>query len=273
LEEQEVDSGMGSGFVFDAEQGLVLTNAHVVEGAASVRVELSDERTVEARNRGIDPLTDVAILQISASGLSALPLGDSDATRVGDWVLALGNPFGLSHTVSAGIISGRDRTDVELSNPRAYFSFLQTDAAINPGNSGGPLIDLGGRVVGINSAIRAGANTIGFAVPINMVREIVPRLLEKGRMERAVIGVQVSNVPSTHHGGALIGVVIPETPAAEAGFLPGDIALRVGDHVIDGPERFRWWVSLAEIGKPLSVVVRRGDGEKTLVVKPWPSER
>src|SRR5690606_6257174 len=163
-----------SGFVYDPD-GLILTNNHVVANAADIQVTFAqDGRELKARVVGRDPPTDIAVLRVDAKGLSALPLGDSDKTRGGDWVVALGNPFGLSHTVSAGIVSakGRTRDDVKGLDSSGYYNFLQTDASINPGNSGGPLLDTSGRVVGINTAIRARANNIGFAIPINMVREL-----------------------------------------------------------------------------------------------------
>ena len=176
---------------------------------------------------GRDPPTDVAVLRVDAKGLASLPLGDSDAARVGDWVVAIGNPFGLQHTVSAGILSAKGRTsqDVKGLDESGYYKFLQTDASINPGNSGGPLLDTGGRVVGINTAIRAEANSIGFAIPVNMVRDLLPRLLKDGEIKRSAVGVQVSSVLPDDVArlglavalGALVRVVVPGGPADVAG--------------------------------------------------------
>jgi len=268
------EAGHGSGFIFDA-SGLILTNYHVVEDTDAIQVELSDGRTFPAEVVGKDGLTEIAVLRISVPNLPVLTLGDSDGTRIGDWVLAIGNPFGLSHTVSAGIISARDRTgqEVQISDPTAYFSFLQTDASINPGNSGGPLIDLQGRVVGINTAIRANANSIGFAIPINMVREILPRLVKEGFVHRSAIGVQVAhglNDGGLRERGALIAAVVKDGPAERAGFQPGDVVVEFDGKVIDTPERLRWRVSLSTAGHDVPVVVTRNAQRLTLNVAPWP---
>lgn len=271
--------GNGSGFIFDA-AGLILTNYHVVQGAQAIVVELNDGRAFPAQVVGADPLTDVAVLRVQAAGLLVLELGDSDEVRVGDWVLAIGNPFGLAHTVSAGIISAKERTgqDVDLQNPRAYYSFLQTDASINPGNSGGPLIDLQGRVIGINTAINKDANSIGFAIPVNMVRELLPRLLKDGVIERAAIGVEVAEPPVTQSAtgrgprasGAFVAGVVRGGPADRAGLKPGDIVIELGGHKIDRPERLRWWASLQKIGQKVPLIVLRNQEQITLQVVPAP---
>jgi len=282
--QRRVGQGSGSGFIFDA-SGLILTNSHVVEGTVEVRgagdpisVELSDGRTFRAELVGRDPLTDVAVLRIPAAGLPVLPLGDSDVVRVGDWVLAIGNPVGLAHTVSAGIISARDRTgeDVDLSDARSYFNFLQTDASINPGNSGGPMIDLQGRAIGINTAIRADATGIGFAIPINMVREILPRLVKDGVIQRSIICVQagpVSNDQGLRDRGALVAVVMKDGPAHHAGFQPGDIVVELDGKAVENPEALRWRASLAPSGLPVPVVVLRNAQRLTLELTPWPISR
>lgn len=250
-----MNEGSGSGFVFDG-SGLILTNYHVVKQASAIRVDLLDGREFPAQVIGADPLTDLAVLRVSAGTLPALTLGDSSKVRVGDWVVAIGNPFGLSHTVSAGIISARERTkeDVGLGDPRAYYSFLQTDASINPGNSGGPLLDLQGRVIGINTAINPEANSIGFAIPSDMVRELLPRLLKDGVIVRAAIGVHVAD----EKGGARILQVIPGGPSHAAGMKPGDVVVQVGEHPIADATALRWRVSLSKVGEPLPVRVRRG---------------
>jgi serine protease Do len=264
---RELREGSGSGFVFDS-AGLILTNFHVVEGARAIQVEFFDGRALEGRVVGVDPHTDVAVLSVAARGLPALPLGDSEAAAVGDWVIAIGNPFGLEHTVSAGIISAKERTtaDVQLDNPGAYYSFLQTDASINPGNSGGPLIDTAGRVVGMNTAINAAASGIGFAIPVDMLRDLLPRLLEKGRVERAVFGLQVAPVGHEEQArlrladrrGALVVGVVPVSPASEAGLLPGDVVIGLDGQATATPERFRWRASLAAVGRPARLSVLRG---------------
>jgi serine protease Do len=217
---------------------------------------------------GRDPPTDVAVIRVEEKGLPYVPLGDSDTLRVGDWVVAIGNPFGLSHTVSAGIVSAKGRTnqDVKGLDETGYYDFLQTDASINPGNSGGPLLDAKGHVVGINTAIRAQANSIGFAVPINMVKELLPRLLKDGRIQRSALAVHVSQVQpedATRLGlpnasGALLRVVIPGGPADRAGLRPDDVVVGLEGQPIPGPDRLRWLTSLAGVDKTVTLRVIRG---------------
>ena len=202
-----------------------------------IRVIFGHKPEVSATVVGRDPPTDVAVLRVDEQNLPYVPLGDSDALRVGDWVVAIGNPFGLSHTVSAGIVSAKGRTnqDVKGLDETGYYDFLQTDASINPGNSCGPLLDTAGRVIGINTAIRDRANGIGFAIPINMIREILPRLLKDGKIRRSAIGISVSSVlpddvarlglPSSE--GALVRVVIAGGPAERAGLAVDDVILSV----------------------------------------------
>lgn len=266
----------GSAFIY-APEGLILTNYHVIEHASEILIVLGQKRELEAEIVGTDPPTDIALLRVDAEPLKHLPLGDSDATRVGDWVVAIGNPFGLSHTVSAGIVSAKGRTgdDVRgLGDGTGYYNFIQTDASINPGNSGGPLIDLAGRVVGINTAIRAEANSIGFAVPINMVKELLPRLLEKGKVRRSAIGISVSSVTreeATRLGlrvptGALVRRVVAGGPGDRAGLRPDDLILGFEGTPIAGPEKLRWEASLAGVGKRVRVKVKRGSREFQLEV-------
>ena len=240
LQEQEgrtgrrrvIGEGLGSGFVYDP-SGLILTNNHVIKDATDIRV-IVQKKELKASVVGRDAPTDIAVLRVESKDLSHLPLGDSDASRVGDWVVAIGNPFGLAHTVSAGIVSAKGRTgsDVRgLGDGSGYYNFIQTDAAINPGNSGGPLLDLGGRVVGINTAIRANANSIGFAIPINMVKELLPRLIKDGKVVRSAIGIRVSSLvdeDTTRLGlgdgaGALVRSVVPGGPADKAGVQVDDV--------------------------------------------------
>lgn len=263
-----VREGLGSAFVYDA-NGLILTNNHVIEDASQIRVKFQGGRQMNATVVGRDPKTDIAVLRVDAKKLPFLPLGDSDAVRVGDWVVAIGNPFGLSHTVSAGIISAKGRTGqdvVGLGDPSGYYNFLQTDASINPGNSGGPLIDLAGRVVGINTAIRAQANSIGFAIPMNMVRELLPRLIKDGRILRSAIGLHVAALQpddATRLGvatpaGAVVLRVMPGGPGDRAGLQVNDVIVGFDGVAISGPELLRWKTSLAGIGTKSSVRVERG---------------
>ena len=244
-----VGEALGTAFVFDP-NGLILTNNHVIEHASQIRVTFAQKREMPATVVGRDKPTDIAVLRVEATGLAHVPLGDSDAIRVGDWAIAIGNPFGLSHTVSAGIISAKGRTnqDVQGLDDSGYYDFLQTDASINPGNSGGPLIDVSGRVIGINTAIRRQANSIGFAVPINMVKELLPRLLKDGKIRRSAIGVVVSGVQEADvtrlhlpaETGALLRAIAPGGPADRAGLQPDDVIVSFGSDVILSPERLRW---------------------------------
>jgi serine protease Do len=262
-----IGEGLGSGFVYDP-SGLILTNNHVIENATDIRVTIQ-KKEMKATIVGRDAPTDVAVLRVDEKNLPSLPLGDSDAVRVGDWCVAIGNPFGLSHTVSAGIISAKERTgqDVKgLGDGSGYYSFIQTDAAINQGNSGGPLIDTAGRVVGINSAIRARANNIAFAIPINMVKELLPRLIADGRVKRSAIGVTVSSVTEedasrlglSNTNGALVRGVIPGGPADRAGLQVDDVITTFEGEAIPSPEKLRWTASVAGSGKNVSVKVSRG---------------
>jgi serine protease Do len=263
--------GLGTGFLYDA-AGYILTNNHVVAQANRISVRLADERRVEAKLVGRDPLTDVAVLKIDVPGLPILPLGDSDAIDVGDWAVAIGNPFGLSHTVSAGIISAKGRTrddlpDLDKPGMQSYFNFLQTDAAINQGNSGGPLLNLKGEVVGINTAIRANANSIGFAIPINMVKSILPALVRDGRVNRSAMKIEVNGVSEddmrrlrrTDRRGAIVRGVTRGGPAERAGIAPDDIILAFNGTIVADPNELRWLASLAGVGQTATVRVARGD--------------
>ena len=264
-----VSEGLGSAFVYDP-SGLILTNNHVIAHATKIRVTFKGNRQLEAKVVGTDPKTDIAVLRVDAKDLSFLPLGDSDAIRVGDWVVAIGNPFGLSHTVSAGIVSAKGRTkqDVKgLGDPTGYYDFLQTDASINPGNSGGPLIDTAGRVVGVNTAIRANANSIGFAIPINMVKELLPHLIRDGKVTRSAIGIEILSVQGSDGQrpggpqGALVKRVIPGGPGDRAGISVDDVIVGFEGEPVQGPEQLRWKASLAGVGKRVGVRVRRGARE------------
>jgi serine protease Do len=264
--------GVGTGFVID--KGLVLTNNHVVANAEAIEVKLADERVFSAKVVGTDAATDIAVVRIDAKDVRPLPLGDSDSIEVGDWVVAIGNPFGLSHTVSAGIISakGRDKNDVPL-DPSGFYDFLQTDASINPGNSGGPLLNLKGEVVGVNSAIRGGgAQGIGFAIPINMIQQILPMLERDGRFTRSALGISIRDaheltkedrtaldLPEGERiDGAVIEFVAPGGAADKAGLEQGDIIVAFDDKPIDRSTKLQWLASTAGVGKSVTVRIRRG---------------
>lgn len=265
---QVTGEGLGSAFVYDP-SGKLLTNYHVVADATEILVAFKDGRELSAKVLGSDPPTDVAVLQVDGAGLPALQLGSSEQIRVGDWVLAIGNPFGLSHTVSAGIVSAKERTISELDgleNGVGYADFLQTDASINPGNSGGPLIDLGGKVIGISTAIRAHSNNIGFAIPIDMVRELLPPLVSAGKISRAALGVTVDNVSladmkrlhSTSLAGAVVRAVQRGGPADRAGIRVDDIVVAFDGRPITIPERLQWAASMAGVGHVANLKLVRG---------------
>ena len=268
--------GMGSGFVISTD-GYIVTNNHVVEGAEEITVRFLGGRELPAAIVGLDPKTDIALLKIDPEGerLTTIALGDSEAIRPGDWVVAIGNPFGLDHTVTAGIVSGVHRRDLSEFVPQSYADYIQTDAAINPGNSGGPLIDLEGRVVGINTRIRAEANTLGFAVPINMAKQILPSLRTEGRATRGWLGVALQ--PLTRDlaeafgldqaRGALIGSVLADSPAEKAGLESGDVIVEFDDKPIDDVQSLRLIVAGTPVDKTTSLVVVRNAEKQTLSVE------
>ncbi len=229
---------LGSGFIVDAD-GYVVTNNHVVEEADEIVVKLSDEHEFEAKVIGTDPKTDLALIRFEPKGVTLQPveLGDSDAIEVGEWVVAIGNPFGYGHTVTAGIVSAKGR----VIGAGPYDNFLQTDAAINPGNSGGPLFDMKGRVVGINTAIVAGGTGIGFATPVNLAKEVVAQLKDKGKVTRGWLGVMIQEVTSDlakqfgleETRGALVSEVVADGPADKAGVKRGDVILEFDGVPVD----------------------------------------
>lgn len=268
--ERTLRDGLGTAFVYDP-AGYLLTNHHVIDDATDITVGFKDGRELPARVVGSDKRTDVAVLKVDATSLPSLPLGDSEQLLVGDWVVAIGNPFGLSHTVSAGILSakGRTRDDVKGLDEAGYFDFLQTDASINPGNSGGPLLDLKGEVVGINSAIRANANNIGFAIPINMVKELLPLLLRDGKVRRSALGVVVSDVSMEQASrlgrgttkGAWVKGVQGGGPADKGGIIVDDVIIGFNGKAIEDQNQLRWYASISGVGQVASIRVARGSKE------------
>jgi serine protease Do len=264
--------GLGTGFIVDKD-GVLLTNNHVIDQADSINVKLSNEKLYPARVVGKDSRTDIAVVKIEEHGLTPLALGDSDAIEVGDWVVAIGNPFELSHTVSVGILSAKGRTkeDVPL-DPTGYYNFLQTDASINPGNSGGPLLNLRGEVVGINSAIRGnGAQGIGFAIPINMVKQLLPMLLRDGHVTRSAIGIGLFDdrkltpedraaLRLTTGHEAIVEWVEPGGPADKARIAQYDIILAFDGTPIDKSTLLPWLASTAGVGRTVTLKVSR-DGK------------
>ncbi len=265
----------GSGVIVDAVQGYVLTNAHVVENASNIEVTTKDNRRLRARLIGRDPDTDIAVLQIPAAGLTAVSMGDSDRLQVGDFVLAVGNPFGLGQTVTSGIISALGRSGLGIEG---YEDFIQTDASINPGNSGGPLVDLQGRIVGINTAIVAptGGNVgIGFAVPINMARQVMEQLISYGEIKRGRIGVAIQDLTpdvaqalsTARTGGAVIARVEPGSPAEHAGLRTNDVVVAVNGVPIHNGAELKNRVVLARIGDEVDLTVVRGGAERNVPVR------
>lgn len=270
--------GQGSGFIISTD-GYILTNNHVVENADKIKVILSDGREFNnAEVIGTDPESDVAVIKIDGDDLPTIELGDSDDLRIGEWVIAVGNPFGLSETVTVGVVSAKGRY-VGITEG-GYEDFIQTDAAINPGNSGGPLLNLDGKVVGINSAIISDKGVymgIGFAIPINMARQIKDQLVDTGKVTRGYIGIGMNPKGITpelaksfgleKNTGVLIAEVLEDAPAEKAGLKSGDIILEMNDKDVEDNVSFRNSVSLIKPGTKIKLTILRGDKEKEVTVK------
>lgn len=265
-------SSLGSGFIVDAREGYIVTNNHVIEGAEEIIVKLSDKHEFNAKVIGTDPLTDLALLEIDPGDvkLKELPLGDSDSFEVGDWVVAIGNPFGLEWSVTAGIISAKGR----VLGEGPYDNFMQTDASINPGNSGGPLVNLKGEVVGINTAIIPSGQGLGFAIPVNMLKDIYDQLKE-GKVVRGWLGVVVQpldeklaesfGLKTTE--GALIADVVENDPADMAGIKPGDIVIAINGKKIGSPRELTAMIGRLKPGEKVQLtIIREGKRKKVDVV-------
>ncbi|MBX5482984.1 MAG: Do family serine endopeptidase [Myxococcaceae bacterium] len=273
--EERFREGLGSGFIIDS-KGVILTNDHVVEDAVNIEVTLDDGRTFNAEVVGRDPLTDVAVIKVKekVDNLPAVKLGDSDKLRVGDWVVAIGNPFGLASSVSAGIVSATSRN----INIGRYDEFIQTDAAINPGNSGGPLFNLQGEVIGMNSLVASGAG-IGFAVPSSLIRAILPQLERTGKVVRGYLGVQIQDltpnlakalgVPSSH--GAIVTDVTAGTPAAQA-LRRDDVIVALNGNPVESSHELSRRVAMQRPGSKVTLTVFRGgkkiDVQTSLATRP-----
>jgi serine protease Do/serine protease DegQ len=265
----------GSGVIFDAKAGYILTNAHVVENATEITVTLQDGRDVKAEVLGSDAPSDVAVLKVKPEGLSQIALGDSAKVEVGDFVVAIGNPFGLQHTVTSGIISGLSRSGI---NPDGYEDFIQTDASINPGNSGGALVNLRGELIGINTAIlsRSGGNIgIGFAIPVNMARSVMEQLIKFGSVKRGQLGVSMYTVtPDIAHSlglsnavGALVSQVVEGSPAEKAGIRTGDVITSVNGQPVKSNSELRNSIGLRRVGDKVDIgLVRDGKPLKVTAV-------
>lgn len=275
-------TGLGSGFIVHS-SGYVLTNNHVIAEADKIQVRLANEHEFPATVVGTYAPLDIALLKFEPSEpLVAAPLGSSRALEIGEWVIAIGNPFGLNHTVTAGIVSAKGRRDVTPGNEANHARFIQTDASINPGNSGGPLINIHGEVVGINTAINAAGQGIGFAVPIDMVKTVLPQLA-RGHVNRSYLGVLVGPVNKEvarqigleRARGALVTEVRPETPAARAGVQRGDVIVGFDGHRIDHWEDLPWLASTAGAERPLKIQLnRKGKArELSVALAPFPEAR
>ena len=265
----------GSGVIIDATRGYVLTNGHVVENATRIEVTTKDNRRFTAKLVGRDPDTDIAVLQIPTNNLPAVPMGDSDRLQVGDFVLAIGNPFGLGQTVTSGIVSALGRSGLGIEG---YEDFIQTDASINPGNSGGPLVNLLGECIGINTAILApgGGNIgIGFAVPINMARRVMEQLTRYGEVKRGRIGVAIQDLTpdlaevmkTAHTTGAVIARVEPGSPAERAGLHQGDLVVAVNGVPVRSGTQLRNTIGLTRIGSDVDLKIDRRGSERSVGVR------
>ncbi|PYM20645.1 MAG: peptidase [Candidatus Rokuibacteriota bacterium] len=261
-------SGLGSGVIID-KRGFVLTNYHVVKGADAVTLRLSSKEEFRGKVIGSDAKTDLAVIRFEPNiSLTVAALGNSDVLRVGEWAIAIGNPFGLDQTVTVGVISAVGRADVGIAT---YENFIQTDASINPGNSGGPLVNLRGEVVGINTAIVAAGQGIGFAIPANMVKRVISQLMDRGKVTRGWIGVSVQPLtPELAQSlglkdttGAVVARVYPDSPAAAAGLAQNDVVVGFDGTTVEDYHHLQRLSAEAEVGKSVSLeVVRKGEHKK-----------
>jgi S1-C subfamily serine protease len=275
--------GEGSGFIIEP-NGMILTNAHVVSGADTVTVTLKDGRKFNGVVRGVDEPSDLAVVKINGKNLPVATFGNSSDLQVGDWAIAVGNPLGLDNTVTLGIISTLNRSSAQVGIPDKRLDFIQTDAAINPGNSGGPLVNEFGDVIGINTAIRADAEGIGFAIPINKAKAIKDVLARGGKVSHPYIGVRMSTLtselakesnsdPNTviivpEINGVLVVQVMPNSPAAAAGLRRGDVIVQVDGNAITTAEQLQDLVEKSRINQPLRFTIQRGEQTQELTVRP-----
>lgn len=266
-------NSLGSGVIIDGERGLILTNEHVITRASSISVVLQDERNFDARVIGSDPDSDLAVLQIHTQDpLPAVAMGDSEDLMIGETVIAIGNPFGFSHTVTTGVISALDRS-VRTEN-RVFLNFIQTDASINPGNSGGPLLNINGSLIGINTAVYAKAQGIGFAIPISKAKRIVSDLLHYGEVVQGWVGLSVQGLDPKVAGymnlqagiGVLVESVFPDSPASEGGVRDGDILLAVGDTRVTSPDDYRAAIREYRAGQNIAMRIYRNGNTFSLSV-------
>jgi Do/DeqQ family serine protease len=271
--------GLGSGVIID-KRGLVLTNFHVVKGADEISIRLSDKREYRGQILGTDPKTDLAVVRFQPDHeLTVAALGNSDALRVGEWAIAIGNPFGLDQTVTVGVISATGRSDVGIAT---YENFIQTDASINPGNSGGPLVNLKGEVIGVNTAIVAAGQGIGFAIPINMVKRVVDQLVDKGKVVRGWLGVALQplspdlaqSLGLSGTSGAVVSSTITGSPAAQAGLQQGDVIIAYDKVPVEDYRHVQRLVAETRVGKnvTLQIVRKKQTMEVAVTVAEVPDE-
>ena len=278
-----IERGTGSGFVIGAD-GVILTNAHVVEGADTVNVTLRDGRGYQGQVLGADKVTDVAVVKIEAKDLPVVAIGNSDQLLSGEWAIAIGNPLGLDNSVTAGIISATGRSSSEVGVPDKRVGFIQTDAAINPGNSGGPLLNASGQVIGMNTAIIQGAQGLGFAIPIKTAQQVAQELISTGKVEHAYLGIEMATLTpdvkeqinkngnsslrvAVDRGVAIVSVV-PASPAAAAGLQAGDVIQKINNQPIIQSEAVQEFVQNARVGGILQMEINRNGQILNLSVKP-----
>ena len=287
---EQFERGTGSGFIIGSD-GRLVTNAHVVNGAQKVKVTLKDGAIYEGKVLGTDAFTDIAVIKIDAEDLPTVNFGRAENLIPGEWAIAIGNPLGLDNTVTVGIISALGRSSSQVGVPDKRVRFIQTDAAINPGNSGGPLLNSQGEVIGINTAIRADAQGLGFAIPIETANRIANQLFAKGEADHPYLGVHMVNLNNNTKDeinasqefdfaipqveGVLVVRVIPRSPAAKGGFEPGDVIMKVGGSSVTKSIQVQEQVDLSTIGSDLTVEVLRDGKQKILKVKPsaFPQDR
>jgi S1-C subfamily serine protease len=280
-----LEQGTGSGFILNG-NGQILTNAHVVDGADTVEVTLRDGRTFEGQVVGVDTVTDVAVIKIDATDLPSVSLGSTEDLSPGQWAIAIGNPLGLDNTVTAGIISALGRTSSQVGIPDKRVQFIQTDAAINPGNSGGPLLNDRGEVIGMNTAIRANAQGLGFAIPIETAKRIADQLFETGEVEHPFLGIQMVtmtpemvdrvnqeeglNLKHNDEAGVLIVRVLGGSPAQSGGLQVGDLIKAIDGKPVDDPTEVQAAVEASDIGDTLTITIQRNGTERSVAVQPGP---
>lgn len=282
--QERVEHGTGSGFIISSD-GRLITNAHVVEGTDRVKITLKNGQVFPGKVIGLDKITDIAVIKIEADHLPTINFGQTNKLTPGEWAIAIGNPLGLDNTVTVGIISALGRSSTEVGVPDKRVSFIQTDAAINPGNSGGPLLNAKGEVIGMNTAIRADAQGLGFAIPIETARRIAHQLFSKGKAQHPYLGIQMIALQETEQQqqkelakslkikiaeieGVLVVKVVPKSPADTAGFQVGDVIKKVGSQTTKTATQVQERVEESEIGAILEVEIKRNEQKKILQVKP-----